>query len=546
MGQFLLWVELVIASVLYVALGQAICARLAWKSFRWPCNGLWCLLLLVPWAGVLAIFGVMYKEYPSVCGQAFISAVLAALVMLIACTRTILTARKNSPDDSQPASLHWSPGKLSVYWLITFLLACGTFWVMDQMVAQHMNPVRLEASQLALAVMPEHVADKDNAAPLIDQAAGMLKALGNQTTPDKRTFTSETDLWLNPQEGPYNPVDPQMLEYIQKAQPAIALLHKAAAKPGYDPGTLFNPPDFTILLPYMGDIRNMANILCISARIHEDHGQVDLALADLHAAEALGRFVAGQPTLVGTLTGGGVNRKVFDSYQYMLDKGNLPAEIPVGDWEENGFVLHRQVPRVMQMEQAMMLSVYATPDTLGMFAKIFGPAYDSMPPLVVVQLPGYRAFFLEKDLAAYLENSNHFKNSAILPYPELEKKFPRDVAGSITTQGLVGDTLAPVRLRAMASISEADARARMMTLSRGMMLYRQANGKYPDSLDELAPKYISALPSDPFSDELLKMADKDGRRILYSIGRDMKDDQGVPPTKPNTNEPGDIVLILPK
>jgi hypothetical protein len=59
--------------------------------------------------------------------------------------------------------------------------------------------------------------------------------------------------------------------------------------------------------------------------------------------------------------------------------------------------------------------------------------------------------------------------------------------------------------------------------------YRLANGRFPEALEALAPRFISPLPSDVLTGEHYKYRLKaDGRFVLYSVGWDEKDDGGVP------------------
>jgi hypothetical protein len=57
--------------------------------------------------------------------------------------------------------------------------------------------------------------------------------------------------------------------------------------------------------------------------------------------------------------------------------------------------------------------------------------------------------------------------------------------------------------------------------------YRLANGRYPDSLAELAPRFVAKLPHDLITGEPLKYRQTDnGRFILYSVGWNETDDGG--------------------
>lgn len=67
--------------------------------------------------------------------------------------------------------------------------------------------------------------------------------------------------------------------------------------------------------------------------------------------------------------------------------------------------------------------------------------------------------------------------------------------------------------------------------------YRLANGQYPEKLDDLAPKYLTALPHDIITGEPLKYhLDPRNQFYLYSVAWDGKDNQGVP-TKPAPVDP---------
>jgi len=60
-------------------------------------------------------------------------------------------------------------------------------------------------------------------------------------------------------------------------------------------------------------------------------------------------------------------------------------------------------------------------------------------------------------------------------------------------------------------------------------LFRSAKGRYPATLDELAPEFLDRLPPDPFTGKPFRYQLRDGGRafIVYSVGDDLKDDGGV-------------------
>lgn len=75
-----------------------------------------------------------------------------------------------------------------------------------------------------------------------------------------------------------------------------------------------------------------------------------------------------------------------------------------------------------------------------------------------------------------------------------------------------------------------EARGRMTQLAFALAGYRaEHQGKYPKTLAELAPKYIDAIPKDPYTDgEFRYKSDGDGY-LLYGVGSNGKDDGGFGP-----------------
>lgn len=107
----------------------------------------------------------------------------------------------------------------------------------------------------------------------------------------------------------------------------------------------------------------------------------------------------------------------------------------------------------------------------------------------------------------------------------------------------IGDQNTLVRKFAYAQES-ADLARVAIALER----FRLAQGKYPDSLDQLTPQFMSEVPHDLIGGQPLKYRLTNGSFILYSVGWNEKDDGGVPTTinsgSPNSDD-GDWVWRYP-
>jgi hypothetical protein len=72
------------------------------------------------------------------------------------------------------------------------------------------------------------------------------------------------------------------------------------------------------------------------------------------------------------------------------------------------------------------------------------------------------------------------------------------------------------------------AHERLAQVAIALERFRSANmNRYPESLNELAPKFITTIPNDPFNGQALHYRKAGTGYVLYSVGADLKDDMGV-------------------
>jgi hypothetical protein len=71
-----------------------------------------------------------------------------------------------------------------------------------------------------------------------------------------------------------------------------------------------------------------------------------------------------------------------------------------------------------------------------------------------------------------------------------------------------------------------DARIRTAIAALAAERYRIDQGRWPQSLEELVPKYLVAVPRDPFANAPIKLLKLPDGLFIYSVGFDGKDDGG--------------------
>jgi hypothetical protein len=93
-----------------------------------------------------------------------------------------------------------------------------------------------------------------------------------------------------------------------------------------------------------------------------------------------------------------------------------------------------------------------------------------------------------------------------------------------------------------AHIARGQIVADQAALACALERYRLANGHFPAQLEELAPKFIAALPHDVIGGEPYRYRrTEDGGFVLYSIGWNEKDDGGTPGKRLFDEKEGDWV-----
>jgi hypothetical protein len=96
--------------------------------------------------------------------------------------------------------------------------------------------------------------------------------------------------------------------------------------------------------------------------------------------------------------------------------------------------------------------------------------------------------------------------------------YPRYVMANLLTPALAKIGEAYHRSRAEMRCAEAALAAEE---------YRLANGRWPDRLDELVPKLLPAVPTDPFDGQPIRLKRLPDGVVVYSVGPDRTDDGGI-------------------
>jgi hypothetical protein len=111
------------------------------------------------------------------------------------------------------------------------------------------------------------------------------------------------------------------------------------------------------------------------------------------------------------------------------------------------------------------------------------------------------------------------------------------------------EDLVPTTSRYVELFSVGLARIRTAVTTVAVARYRLAHGTLPERLDELVPAFLSSVPLDPFDGKPLRYIHEGAGYTVYSIGHNMRDDQGQPLTRNGEVWEGDVtcrVVLSPQ
>ena len=312
-----------------------------------------------------------------------------------------------------------------------------------------------------------------------------------------------------------------------------------------------------VLLPVLHQTREAARLLGARAMLRLYEGDVEAAWQDLLACHRLARLAAQDPTLVGALVGIAVDGIACAGDARLIHYGNLTAE-----QTRNMLSKLQSLPPLPTMaERIDVAERYTYLDVVSTLARgqidLFDSAGGSAGPRAnwAFRLAG--SLLIDWDQVLRMGNSWYDRMVDALEKPThaeraeamsalddqlkgiaAQVKDRKRLAGSFfqgkspryTASRHLGNVIAALFLPPLTAVRTAEDRAttliRLDELAFALAGYHADDGGYPESLGELAPKYITNVPEDLFTGEDFRYKLEGEGFLLHSLGPNMEDNGG--------------------
>ena len=374
----------------------------------------------------------------------------------------------------------------------------------------------------------------DNAAGVYGQAFEKFSA----TTPPDDKLPVAGSAKLPPRGEPLpDEMKAGVSAYLAANAQALELLHKAAAIEGcrFD-------LDFSlgvgIPLHHLMALRHAARLLQLQALMKVEGGKPDEAAAAIADSFSAARAVRNEPLLISQLVRIAVTNSSVNTLERVLSRTAL-GDRQLADLSKA--IASQENPEPLM--RGLAGERCRGEDIFNNFSRYSGELnYE----------PGTTALFLWK--WSGLKTEDH------LMYLRLMAELVRAAGGSAKDMRdltmreeefrrmpdyyLLTRLLVPALSRAHEEQLKMLARLRAACAAIAVERFRMANGRLPDSLDELTPKWLDAVPADPFDDKPIRYRKLAKGYVTYSVGPDLKDDCGRERDSKEYNAPYDIPFIV--
>ena len=334
------------------------------------------------------------------------------------------------------------------------------------------------------------------------------------------------------------PAEAKSPSFLAENQAALARLHKAAAKSQcrypLDLGEVF------VKAPHLGKLKTCAQLLGREAVADAGKGRADLAAQSLSDGLRLARSLEQEPLLISQLVRMACDSITQSSLEEALSLRAFPEEQLVGlqaALREEERTVEPSLARAFATERWSLVRLFQMPAQE--YEELIRSAGANCPLPPPGELEGYRkSAAFKADLNLCLDQFSNWIAVASAPFPaclEAAGQWAPEAAaqvGEAKTKGYyISALMSPAALNhGLERAADCVGKLRAAEAGLAVERYRLASSyALPDSLSQVVPKYLSAVPEDPYDGKPLRYKKLSPKGyVVYAIGRNRQEDGGTP------------------
>ncbi|MFC1781577.1 hypothetical protein ACFLZ8_04890 [Planctomycetota bacterium] len=330
--------------------------------------------------------------------------------------------------------------------------------------------------------------------------------------------------------------------YLKDNQKSLELLHETLALE-YSRYPINLTLGIETLLKHLSGIRQSVKLLALAAIYDAEYQKSDEVIESIETIFSVSRSLSNEPIIISQLVHASTHHSALSSLERIINRIDFTDEqlIKLQELITNNADLSGMTKAFIG-ERCQTLSILENPTILN--SDIIG---GYVPPAPILE--AYIALGLaDREAITFLDIMDQFIQAFKLPHPERNKAA--DIIEAEISKTFKIHYILKIFMPAFGRIvdidSESIAGIRIVQATLAVQRYRLAEGKLPEQLKELVPKYIESVPEDPFDGKELRYKELNPGFVIYSIGEDLSDDNGTeePVSKIGQTKSRDITFFV--
>jgi hypothetical protein len=482
-----LWTTSLLISLVFIALITALSEKVKYERIRIALPWVFAILLILSTAFTLFNY---YKTFSTIPSFLTIQFFLSLTLFIMGAYFIIKKGRKLS--NGITAAKNWPTGKIFAVYLIIAFLKTTVILTADHYIKLDLKTIQNEALATARTVFPPPSIKQTNAEALYLEVINEF---------------DNVPLWIKTYSTitlKSSPTQNDILSLLKDKEGALAILSDAASNSIY-----YTPLDLKhgSPIPNYRNLRYAAITLSLRARLNAGNGDIDATIKDLTTIRRMSEHIAMHYHLISAIGTLAIHNIYINTVESVLTEFPHMNIINAGILTKDSSYLADSIWRSFLMENKSILY--------------------NMALFYSKSKPSFRVNFYNADIRLARDSEKTIKTLTGRPFYETINEIAEwDKSTSERTPGIFFNLTAPTYHSFYLRFAKAMARQELTNLALMAKVHKTENSKYLETLSELTPKYIKAIPIDPLNGiPLRSKGTKDGM-ILYSVGYDGVDNDG--------------------